>query len=108
MHGSKGSFLKSRADVQENLLKQEISPGIRDWGVEPEAEQGLLHTEINGEVIRKKIPTERGDYNEYYELLFQSLRNGTPNPVPAEDGRKVIYIIDKAFQSAHEKKIVNT
>jgi len=106
-HGTKGSFLKSRGDVQENALKQYISPGVPGWGLEPVEEQGLLHTSINGETIRKKIPTERGDYKEYYRLLHEALRNGAPLPVPAADGRNVIYIIDKAFQSAHEKRIVD-
>lgn len=107
LHGNKGSFLKSRADIQENELKKNVVPGTNGWGVEPEAEQGLLHTTINGETVRKKIPTEKGDYMMYYELLFQAIRNGKPNPVPAEDGRKVIYIIDKAFESVKEKRIVD-
>ena len=107
LHGNKGSFLKSRADIQENDLKKYIVPGTSGWGVEPEAEQGLLHTTINGETVRKKIPTEKGDYGMYYELLFLAIRNGKPNPVPAEDGRKIIYIIDKAFESAKEKRIVD-
>lgn len=106
IHGSKGSFLKSRGDVQENALKLYTSPGIADWGLEPEAEQGLLHTTINGETVRKKIPTERGDYKEYYRLLHDALRNGAPLPVTAEDGRNVIYIIEKCFESANQKKII--
>src|SRR5204862_2442011 len=107
VHGSKGSFLKSRADIQENSLKQNISPAAKDWGVEPESEQGLLHTTINGETVRKRIPTEKGDYGIYYELLFQAIRNGAPVPVTAEDGCKVIYIIEKALESAREKKMVS-
>ena len=107
LHGSKGSFLKSRADIQENELKKDTVPGTSGWGVEPESEQGLLHTTINEETVRKKIPTESGDYGMYYELLFQAIRNGKPNPVTAEDGRKVIHIIDKAFESAKEKRIVD-
>ena len=107
VHGTKGSFLKSRADVQENLLKQYTSPAIPGWGLEPETEQGLLHTLINGETIRKRIPTERGNYGEYYKLLYEALRNGAPLPVTAEDGRNVIGIIEKCFESAQQKKIID-
>jgi phytoene dehydrogenase-like protein len=54
VHGRKGSFLKSRGDVQEAMLVAIHKPNLADWGTEPESEQGLLHTEKNGEVIRKK------------------------------------------------------
>lgn len=107
LHGNKGTFIKTRGDIQENALKQMIIPGTGEWGVEAEAEKGLLHTTINGVSIREKVPTERGDYGEFYRLLYLALREGGPNPVPAEDGRHVIYIINKAFQSVREKKIVD-
>jgi scyllo-inositol 2-dehydrogenase (NADP+) len=107
VHGNKGSFLKTRADIQENALKQNISPASDGWGIEPETEQGLLHTTINGETVRKKLPTEKGDYGIYYDLLFKAIRHGEPVPVSAEDGRNVIYIIDKAFESVREKKMIN-
>jgi scyllo-inositol 2-dehydrogenase (NADP+) len=106
VHGSKGSFHKSRADVQENMLKLDIPPSTPDWGIEPMAEEGLLHTTINAEVIKKRIPTEKGDYTEYYRLLYEALRNGAPVPVTAEDSRKVIHIIDKCFESANRKMVV--
>ncbi len=106
IHGTKGSFLKSRADVQENGLKKNIVPGTLGWGEEPASEQGLLHTTVNGETVRKKIPSEKGDYGIYYARLYEALRNKKPNPVPADDGRKVIYVIDKAFQSVKEKRVI--
>lgn len=107
IHGTKGSFHKSRADVQEASLKLDVLPDTPDWGTEPESEQGLLHTTVNGETVRKKIPTERGDYKEYYRLLHEALRHGGANPVSAEDGRKVIYIIEKCFESAHKKSVIS-
>jgi scyllo-inositol 2-dehydrogenase (NADP+) len=106
IHGTKGSFHKSRADVQENMLKLDIPPSTPDWGIEPMSEEGLLHTTINGETVRKKVPTEKGDYTEYYRLLYEALRNGAPVPVTAEDARKVIHIIDKCFESANRKMVV--
>ena len=106
IHGTKGSFLKSRGDVQEARLKLDVSPAVPDWGTEPGSEEGLLHTTINDETVRKKIPTERGDYKEYYRLLHEALRNNAPNPVPAEDGRKVIFIIEKCFESVDKKMVI--
>ena len=107
VHGNKGSFIKSRGDVQETVLKQNISPVTGNWGAEPGTAQGLLHTAINGETVRKTIPTERGNYAVFYEMMFGAIRNGSPVPVTATDGRNVIHIIEKAFQSYNEKKMVN-
>ena len=61
VHGRKGSFLKSRGDVQETLLMANQKPNLTDWGTEPESEQGLLHTEKDGKVIRERVPTLPGN-----------------------------------------------
>ena len=44
VHGRKGSFLKSRGDMQEAMLLANAKPNLGDWGTEPASEQGLLHT----------------------------------------------------------------
>ena len=106
LHGDKGSFIKSRGDVQEAVLTEGIKPQGADWGTEPEAEQGLLHTEINGEIVRKKIPTEQGDYRDYYELVYNSLVNNIDPPVTELDGLNVIKIIESAYASSDQKKVI--
>ena len=35
LHGSKGSFIKARTDVQETMLQAGKAPGSDDWGQEP-------------------------------------------------------------------------
>jgi scyllo-inositol 2-dehydrogenase (NADP+) len=107
IHGSKGSFLKTAADVQEAALLKGIKPNADNWGVESESEQGLLHAEINGEVIRKRIPTIQGNYMLYYDGVYESIRNNKPLPVTGEDGIKVMKIIEAAFKSNKEKSIIN-
>lgn len=47
IQGKKGSFLKPRGDVQEDELKLGKKPNLDTWGTESDANQGLLHTEIN-------------------------------------------------------------
>jgi predicted dehydrogenase len=107
IHGYKGSFIKSRADIQEGLL---IAGAIVDpatWGKEPESEKGLLHTEKNGSVIREKIETERGNYGEYYHLVQQAIRENKAPPVSGEQGINVMKIIELAQESNKQKKVVN-
>ncbi|HKB42810.1 MAG TPA: Gfo/Idh/MocA family oxidoreductase [Chitinophagaceae bacterium] len=106
IHGKKGSFLKSRADVQETALQARQLPGSENWGIEPENQKGLLHTEKDGKVIREYIASLKGNYMEYYDGIFEAIRNNKPLPVTAEEGRNVIRIIEAAYQSNKEKRVV--
>jgi scyllo-inositol 2-dehydrogenase (NADP+) len=106
-HGTKGSFIKPRADVQETELQKGKTPAESDWGTEPEAGKGLLHTDKDGQnIIREYISSEKGNYMAYYDGLHQALRLDKPVPVSAEDGLKVIRIIEAAFKSVQEKRTI--
>jgi scyllo-inositol 2-dehydrogenase (NADP+) len=104
--GHKGTFLKTRADVQEKHLLAGEMPGGPDWGVEPVSEQGLLHTEIGGKVVREKVPAERGNAMDYFDGIYRAIREGAPLPVTAEQGVKIIRVIEKAYESLAAKKVV--
>jgi scyllo-inositol 2-dehydrogenase (NADP+) len=101
LHGSKGSFIKAKTDVQETALLEGSIPGSAGWGREPESEKGLLHTEKDGQVVRQLIPSLPGNYMEYYEGIFQAIRHGAPAPVTAEEGLNVVRIIEAATESSN-------
>ena len=107
LHGRKGSFIKPKTDVQETLLQKGIIPGGKDWGKEPESEKGFLHTEIDGKEVKEFLTSEQGDYNEYYNAIYDSIRNGAPLPVTAEEGKNVVSIIEAAIQSNRLQKVVS-
>ena len=107
LHGSKGSFIKWRADVQEAALQSGKTPGTPDWGIEPVTERGLLHTEKDGEVIRETVPTLQGNYLDYFEGVYEAIRNRAPSPVAAQDGINTVRVIEAAFQSSAEKKVIS-
>src|ERR1700761_3400387 len=104
--GHKGTFLKTRADVQEKHLLAGEMPGGADWGVEPASEQGLLNTEIDGKVVRERVPTERGNAMDYFDGIYRAIREGAPLPVTAEQGVRIIRVIEKAYESVAAKKVV--
>ncbi|MDE3234737.1 MAG: Gfo/Idh/MocA family oxidoreductase [Bacteroidota bacterium] len=104
--GDKGTFLKSKADVQEADLIAGKKPDAAGWGIEPENEQGLIHTEKDGKIIREKVPTEKGDYMAYFEGVYQSIINGKPLPVTADESIDVIRIIEAAYKSRAERRII--
>jgi predicted dehydrogenase len=106
LHGTKGSFIKSRTDVQEQALQSGLTPDTKDWGKEPKSEMGLLHTEKEGKIIREYIPSENGNYMEYYNGIYPALTAGANLPVTADEGKKVIQIIEKAYQSNKEQKTI--
>ncbi len=107
VHGKKGSFLKPRGDVQEDDLKVGKKPNSDHWGTESEDLQGLLHTEIDGKIIKEKVPTLKGNYFEYFEGVYQSIANDKPEPVNAQDGVHVMQIIEAAIQSNEQMKTIN-
>jgi scyllo-inositol 2-dehydrogenase (NADP+) len=106
IHGCNGSFLKTRGDVQETDLLAGKKPGTENWGVEPNTEQGLLHTEKDGVIVREHIPSAKGNYGDYYEGVYQALTSEKPVPVSADEGIRTIMIIEAAVKSNVEKRVV--
>ena len=80
-------------------------PNEPNWGMEDEIEWGLLHTEKDGKILREKIKSLPGQYMDFYEGVYQAIRNQQPVPVSAEDGLAVIKIIEAAYKSNREKRV---
>ncbi|MFP4845014.1 Gfo/Idh/MocA family oxidoreductase [Winogradskyella sp. PE311] len=106
-HGTKGSFLKSKADVQEKELMEGKKPSLPNWGVEPKEEEGLLHTEKKGEIVREKVTSLKGNYMEYYDGIYDAIRNNKSLPVSGNDGMHVIKVIEAAIKSNSEKRRID-
>ncbi|QBN19340.1 Gfo/Idh/MocA family oxidoreductase [Flavobacterium nackdongense] len=107
VHGKKGSFLKTRGDVQEDELKLGKKPNLTTWGTEKEGQEGLLHTEIDGKITREKVPTLQGNYYDFFDGVYQAIANGKTEPVTAQDGVNVMRIVEAAFQSSEQKRAIN-
>ncbi len=107
LHGSKGSFLKHRTDIQETELAAGKPPHLTDWGIEPEADYGLLHTETNGQIRREKITSLPGNYYDYYEGIYKAITTNSRLPVTAEEGINVMRIIDAAIKSCKEQRVIS-
>lgn len=107
LHGNKGSFIKHKTDVQETDLQAGKIPGSQNWGTEPDAQKGLIHTVINGNTIKEKIISEQGNYGEYYEGVYNAIRFDADLPVTAEEGLAVIRVIEAAYKSNDEKRVIS-
>jgi len=102
LHGRLGSFVKTRADKQETDLQSGKIPFGEKWGMETESEYGILHTEKE----RIKIPSEKGAYMDFYDNVYQTLRKHHKAIVSAQDGINCLKVIDAAFLSNHEQRVV--
>lgn len=103
IHGTQGSFIKYGDDPQDQDARAGKLPSDPEWGLEPESQYGLLHTEHEGKLINKKIPSEKGDFGIYYQQLYDTIVHGAPLKEKPEHGHNVIKIIEYARLS-HELK----
>jgi predicted dehydrogenase len=103
IHGTKGSYIKHGEDPQEAALRAGQSPVGEDWGREPDVHAGLLHTEIDGKIIRENYPTTKGDYGNFYKGLYTSIVEGRPVKEKPEHGYNTVRLIELAFESNENK-----
>jgi predicted dehydrogenase len=106
LHGMKGSFLQQRSDLQETQLNAGATPSLHSWCRPPGQPDGLLHTQINGEVVRSDLTSLPGNYMGYYDDVYKAMTEQANNPVPAEDGIKTIRIIEAALESAEKGCVI--
>jgi scyllo-inositol 2-dehydrogenase (NADP+) len=107
LQGKRGSFLKPRGDVQEDDLKLGKKPNLDSWGTEPLELEGILHTDIDGIIMHGKIPTLQGNYHAFFDGVYNSIVNNTVEPVTAQDGLRVMKIIESAIQSSALKRVID-
>lgn len=107
VHGKKGSLLKSRADVQESQLQGGMKPNDERYGIEPSTAAGVLHYEKDGAEVKQLIEAPTGDYKQYYAGIYEALISDTRPPVTAEEGLQVMQVIESAFQSNEEQRVIS-
>ncbi|PLR92578.1 oxidoreductase [Bacillus sp. T33-2] len=102
VHGTKGSFLKSGIDPQEEALKSGGRPGTERWGEDDPQQYGELF--LDGE--SQKLPAIPGDYSQFYREVCNAINTGGPGPVPAKESLDVIRIIEAAKESSQTQTAV--
>ena len=104
-YGEKGAFVSHSTDVQAQAIFAGKRPAqdLDAWGFEPEENWGTLFTSAGAD----RIPSEQGRYHDYYEAFASAVDNGTPPPVTAEAGARVLAVLDAARQSAELGKSVS-
>ena len=93
-----GSWQKFGLDVQEDQLKQGLTPLSDGWGQDPRP--AVLYRSDNA----TEMLLAPGCYQQYYSAIATALRGEGPNPVPAEQACDVMYLLQLAEQSAASGK----
>jgi predicted dehydrogenase len=106
IHGEYGTFYKSGIDSQEELLKAGNLPVGENWGTEPPAEWGTLFYEKDGKDFEEVIETLQGNYNIFYNNVFDAIRNGAELFVKPEEAAEVLKILEACLKSNREKRTV--
>jgi len=106
IYGSKGCFIKYRADIQEEDLIAEKLPVGPHWGIEPENKWGTLSTDTDGNISTQIIPSLAGNYGQFYTLMADAIQNNAPVPTSAKHGADIIKVLEAARKSNNQKSIV--
>jgi predicted dehydrogenase len=82
LHGSEGSYVKQRADVQEEQLSIGIKPGDAGYGIEPTEKQGILTViDEEGRKTESTVPSKPGNYLSLFDAVYQTLVFKKPYPI---------------------------
>jgi len=107
VHGTLGSFQKWGIDPQEEALKAGELPVGEEWGKETEAAWGLVHTEKDGEIIRKKLETVPGNYGLFYANVCDAIAKGAELLVKPEESRDCLRILEACLLSNQEQRTIH-
>ena len=99
VHGTKGSWLTSGLDMQEDQLKAGLAVGAPGWGVLSDPP-----TVVNGATgARTPAPGPAGDYPAYYAAIAKALEGEGPNPVPPSEALMVMEVLEAGMESSRTR-----
>lgn len=85
VHGSLGSYIKDRVDVQEAQLDGSMSPADAKYGIEPAGSEGKLVTMgFDNQKNTEYIAAGRGEYMQLFESVYHTIRNNALYPITEE------------------------
>ena len=106
LHGEQGSFYKYGIDPQEELLKAGNLPQGENWGTEPPEMWGTISYLKENNDFEEVIETIPGNYNIFYNNVFNAIRNGAELFVKPKEAIEVLKILEACMKSNHEKRTI--
>lgn len=102
LHGTRGSWAKFGADVQEGQLRSGMLPGDPAFGYD--ASPGVVYDGASG--TRREVPSPRGDQRGFYAAMRDAVRGVGAPPVAARDAVAVMAVLEASFASGALGKVL--
>lgn len=102
LHGTKGSWAKFGADVQERQLMSGMLPDDPAFGYDPNP--GILYDGATGQ--QTEIPVPTGNQQGYYIGIRDALLGKGPIPVPLKDAIAGMAILETSFESGAQGQVL--
>jgi scyllo-inositol 2-dehydrogenase (NADP+) len=85
IHGTVGSYIKDRTDVQEEQLDANMLPTDPAYGIEHAGSEGIL-TIAGADASKQteRVPSLKGDYTHLFEAAYQTIRHNALFPITEE------------------------
>lgn len=96
VHGTKATWVKYGADVQEAQLKAGMKPDDPAFGYDDDP--GVLYDGTTGEA--SKVPVPAGNQQMYYAGIRDAILEGKPSPVLVRDAIGVMAVLEASFESS--------
>jgi len=106
VHGDRGSFVKDGMDGQIAAMLAGGRPGDPGFGAEPPERYGTLTTDLGGLASTARLASVPGSYATFYREMAAAVRGEGPVPVPAEQARDVVRVIECATASSRDGRVV--
>ncbi len=95
VHGSKGSYVKDRTNIQEEQLLSGMSLNDPKYGIEGPDNNGVLTlVKEDGTITKEQIIPEKSSYMHVFEDVYQTIRKGKPYPVTQEQILQQLQILE--------------
>lgn len=106
LHGDKGSFHKWGIDPQEEMMKTGQLPVGSSWGIDDQRNWGQLTYEKEGLTYSGSVETLPGNYNLFYNNIYNVLRKGEEPLVKSSEAISVLKILEACLESNNQKKTI--
>ncbi|MFE8699951.1 Gfo/Idh/MocA family oxidoreductase [Cytobacillus sp. FJAT-54145] len=98
VYGQKGVFVKQTKDRQEEHLKLFYMPTNKDFGIDlPEHYGTLTYVDDDGNYHEEKVISESGDYERFYDGIYESIMNGKEKVVKDDDTIRQMEILEEGI-----------